>query len=96
MCSGSLVDCQPCLEPTIGPLGLGNFSARVSQDKQAMKRDKGFWDIACNISLAICKGDGNIETLLRGPYNEHALQEGKIHCCCLENFGGLVITNPFK
>jgi hypothetical protein len=43
------VDCRSHFEPTIGPLGLGNYTAGISQDEQ-VKSDVSFWDLARSVS----------------------------------------------
>lgn len=45
------MDCRPYFEPEIAPLGLGNYTAGISQDEQ-VNSDTTFWDLARSVSTS--------------------------------------------
>jgi hypothetical protein len=45
------MDCRPYFEPAIAPLGLGNYTAGISQDEH-VRNETCFWDMARSISAS--------------------------------------------
>jgi hypothetical protein len=55
----SLMDCRPYFEPAIAPLGLGNYTAGISQDEH-VKSETSFWDLARSVSASTGREMGKL------------------------------------
>ncbi|CAM6102935.1 unnamed protein product [Calypogeia fissa] len=62
----TLMDCRPYFEPEVGSLGLGNYTAGITQDEQ-VKSDTSFWDLARSVSASTEKELGKLKQFTELP-----------------------------